>query len=105
MRVGAAARRAREGKRRSVSPRTREPRDAGPRASSMATVAVELQTILLLPYKTGRNDFCIFKNWSHRLLYTVASSYVKNPLFVPSQSHRLLKLTSEREIQRSHCLD
>lgn len=48
------------------------------------------------PAKTSRNHLCTFRNSSHRLLYAVALPSVKNALFDPSQSHRLLKLTDLR---------
>jgi len=84
-----------------------KPSASGPRFEKdpfqPANVAVIRQTILSLPFKTGRNDFCIFQNQSHRLLYTVASTSVKKYRFVPSQSHPLLKLTCSlaRGVKRS----
>jgi len=62
-----------------------------------ATVAVIRQTILSLPFKTGRNDFCIFQNQSHRLLYTVASTSVKKiPIWVASSSETHISAVMER---------
>ena len=42
--------------------------------------------------KTGRNHLCTLRNSSYPLVYSVASSSVKNALSDPFQSHRLLKL-------------